>query len=308
MKRLVWITIALSLFLTGCGSADSVEKEEITPAESVVQITEADELTYAETESTSPSTIPTEATEALATSDTIPTQAAIELVDETGTVIARSLNIRESPSINALKVGVLKYGAAVTIYEQKTINGIVWGRMEKGWVSMEYIQLGNAPQDIQKPAAVDKENEQASTEASKPSDPAKPQETTPPVTENTIPTVPPATENPTAPTDPQESQATEPTQQSEPSVPAVCQHKWVPIKNLPAEYEYHNFIVCSCGSSFNDTAAWAAHRDSYLGTEGLENHTGYSSSSTKEEITPARVTWMCSLCSTTKTINADSNP
>ena len=57
-----------------------------------------------------------------------------------GVVITDTLNIRESGSTNADKVGQYTYGTGITILE--TSNG--WGRTDKGWVSMQYVYLNGA--------------------------------------------------------------------------------------------------------------------------------------------------------------------
>ena len=110
-----------------------------------------------------------------------------------------------------------------------------------------------------------------------------------------------------------------PTQAPEPEVPAetvpevteapkACQHQWIPIQNIPAEYENHSFVLCSCGARFSSSNEWSAHRDSFLNTENLASHTGYSSGSEKTEISPAMTVWQCSQCGATKTINSWDNP
>lgn len=48
-----------------------------------------------------------------------------------------TLNVREEPNGGAAKTGELLRNDVVVIYE--TQNG--WGRMDQGWVSMEYVQL-----------------------------------------------------------------------------------------------------------------------------------------------------------------------
>lgn len=63
----------------------------------------------------------------------------------TGSVIrsAGELNIRSGAGTNYGAIGRLKSGDAVTIYEQKNVNGVTWGNIGYGWVSMQYIELNN---------------------------------------------------------------------------------------------------------------------------------------------------------------------
>lgn len=49
------------------------------------------------------------------------------------------LNIRSGPGVAYANVGFLFRGTKVSILEQRTVGTAVWGRMEKGWVCMDYI-------------------------------------------------------------------------------------------------------------------------------------------------------------------------
>lgn len=60
----------------------------------------------------------------------------------TGKVVgANSLRIRSGAGTNYSVVGSLTMGQSVKIYEVKTVSGVVWGRIDNGWVSMNYIKL-----------------------------------------------------------------------------------------------------------------------------------------------------------------------
>ena len=60
----------------------------------------------------------------------------------TGTVVnANSLRIRSGAGTGYSVVGGLTMGQRVSIYEVKTVSGIAWGRIDKGWISMSYVQL-----------------------------------------------------------------------------------------------------------------------------------------------------------------------
>ncbi len=60
-----------------------------------------------------------------------------------GTVVncSAAVNIRAAAGTNNALVGSAALGSTVTIYETTTVNGIQWGRMDKGWVCMTYIKL-----------------------------------------------------------------------------------------------------------------------------------------------------------------------
>ena len=58
---------------------------------------------------------------------------------ETGTITAICLNVRSGAGTNIAVVGQLYKGATVVILEKKTVNGTVWARIDKGWISMKYV-------------------------------------------------------------------------------------------------------------------------------------------------------------------------
>lgn len=59
----------------------------------------------------------------------------------TGKVIADELLIRSGPGTNYSIVSYLTYGTAVTITERKTNGSMEWGKINKGWISLTYVQL-----------------------------------------------------------------------------------------------------------------------------------------------------------------------
>ena len=61
--------------------------------------------------------------------------------DITGIVTATGLNIRRTPGTNAPIVGSYRRGDHVTVLETKQMNGILWGRTDKGWICMTYVLL-----------------------------------------------------------------------------------------------------------------------------------------------------------------------
>ena len=59
-----------------------------------------------------------------------------------GTVVnTGSLNVRSAAGVRNTLVTTLKQGTAVTVYEQTTKDGALWGRIDQGWVAMSYIDL-----------------------------------------------------------------------------------------------------------------------------------------------------------------------
>lgn len=105
-----------------------------------ISITEATiEATEAKEETTLPTTKPTQPTEA-----TQPETESTKPAARTGTVLrsAGELNVRSGAGIDYSKIGILRGGEAVTIYEEKTVGDTVWGNIGYGWVSMDYIVFG----------------------------------------------------------------------------------------------------------------------------------------------------------------------
>ncbi len=61
-------------------------------------------------------------------------------VSKTKTVIADCLRVRSAAGTDNRIVAYLYEGAKVTILETKTVGGTVWGKISKGWISMDYVQ------------------------------------------------------------------------------------------------------------------------------------------------------------------------
>ncbi len=59
----------------------------------------------------------------------------------TGKVDADELRVRSGPGTNYSIVGFLTDGTAVTITEKRTVGSTVWGKIEKGWISLDYVKL-----------------------------------------------------------------------------------------------------------------------------------------------------------------------
>lgn len=61
--------------------------------------------------------------------------------DRTGTITGNGLNIRGGPGTGYASVGSLNSGDRVTIYKTTTVDGTTWGNIDKGWISMDYVDL-----------------------------------------------------------------------------------------------------------------------------------------------------------------------
>ena len=61
-----------------------------------------------------------------------------------GTVVnADEVNVRSGAGVANAKVTSLKRGAAVTVHEQKTVDNALWGRIDQGWIAMQYVDLSS---------------------------------------------------------------------------------------------------------------------------------------------------------------------
>ncbi len=101
-----------------------------------------------------------------------------------------ALRVRSGPSTGYSVVGYLKNGDRVQILEQQTVGSMIWGKIDKGYISMDYVQL-------------DPEKEPEKTPELEPTGPETtvPPTTQPPVTEPPV-TEPPVTEPPVVETTP----------------------------------------------------------------------------------------------------------
>lgn len=62
----------------------------------------------------------------------------------TGTVTANSLYIRSGAGTNYDTVGFLSKGDTVTILATTTVNGVTWGQISSGWISMTYVSTSTS--------------------------------------------------------------------------------------------------------------------------------------------------------------------
>ncbi len=56
------------------------------------------------------------------------------------TVVADCLCVRKNAGTSNSVVGYLYDGAKVEIFETKNVNGMTWGRISNGWISMDYVK------------------------------------------------------------------------------------------------------------------------------------------------------------------------
>ncbi len=89
------------------------------------------------TEPTVPPT--TEPTVPPTTEPTKPTEP--EKTTQMGTITGDGLRIRKDAGTNYSIVGTLYKGDRVEILEQKVVGSMTWGKIAKGWISMDYVKL-----------------------------------------------------------------------------------------------------------------------------------------------------------------------
>ena len=61
-----------------------------------------------------------------------------------------ALNIRKEASVSAQQVGTYAKNERVKILEQKTVSGTIWGRTDKGWISMYYVLVDDYSDQVNK--------------------------------------------------------------------------------------------------------------------------------------------------------------
>ena len=67
-------------------------------------------------------------------------------------VKTNKLNIRSQPSASSAKVGQYSKGDKVKSTLQQTVGGTTWGRIEQGWISLDYVILDGAASSAPQPA------------------------------------------------------------------------------------------------------------------------------------------------------------
>ena len=124
------------------------------------------------------------------------TQAPDPSAPVTGTVkVSDYLRVRSGPSTAYGVVDYLENGTKVEILEQKIVGYMTWGRIAKGWISLDYVTL-DTDVNTQPPATEPPATEPPVTEPPVTEPPVtEPPATEPPVTEP-LATEPPATEPP----------------------------------------------------------------------------------------------------------------
>ena len=92
------------------------------------------------------STDPSETSEPTETPTEAPTDPPVDVIK--GTVTTDNLNIRSSPSTDSTAIRQLAAGTELEITETKTIDGVNWGRIEEGWINLNYVAIdGETPTD-----------------------------------------------------------------------------------------------------------------------------------------------------------------
>lgn len=56
------------------------------------------------------------------------------------TVIADCLRVRKEIGVNQRIAALLYYGDTVVVSETRTVDGTVWGKVDKGWICMDYVR------------------------------------------------------------------------------------------------------------------------------------------------------------------------
>ena len=100
----------------------------------------SDESTTPPTEETTPTEPPVEETKPEGTPDDEIPETSTDYITVTVTNCS-ALNVRESYGTSSKKVDLVIYGDELKIYEQIYKDDMVWGRTDKGWISMKYVDF-----------------------------------------------------------------------------------------------------------------------------------------------------------------------
>ena len=89
------------------------------------------------TETTAPATTAPSGGNSSGTGSTTGTTTAVK-----GTICnTDSVNVRTGAGVSNALATTLTRGTVVTVYEQKTVDNALWGRIDQGWVAMSYVDL-----------------------------------------------------------------------------------------------------------------------------------------------------------------------
>ena len=66
---------------------------------------------------------------------------------EDGVVTAYGVNVRKGAGTGYSVVKVLNRGAKVKVYDRKTVSGRLWGKIDGGWICMDYVDLDSDWED-----------------------------------------------------------------------------------------------------------------------------------------------------------------
>lgn len=131
ISRLLILTLILAMLSSMMAGCQSDENPDETDSYSPPGLLEGDE-TEPEDTSTEPEGTSTQPEES---GDPTAPDAVI------GTVITDTLNIRSTPSTESKAVGQLVKGDTVEILREEQIGEVRWGRIESGWVCLDYMSL-----------------------------------------------------------------------------------------------------------------------------------------------------------------------
>ena len=136
LLSLILALILMASLFTGCMKKDSAE--DTSEPDLNLNLSDTPEPTETQTE---------------------PTETTAPVVNENTATVTSQLNIRSSPSTEAVVVGTLYAGDKVVISRREEVTGIDWAYIispEAGWIVMDYVEMdiptADAPEDTSTPA------------------------------------------------------------------------------------------------------------------------------------------------------------
>ena len=149
LRRILAMIAALTILLSCLTACQKAEDDPTNPPPASESAEPTNDT------ATEPSTEPPETTEP-------------EVPSVWGTVNTNNLNIRTSPSSTSTIVSQHDAGTRVEILEQQTADGVNWGRIEQGWIRLDYVTLDGQVTDNPTPGTEDTDTTNP-TEATTPS-------------------------------------------------------------------------------------------------------------------------------------------
>lgn len=128
--RKLLMLLAVAVMLLSCLSACNKDKPSDNPDDGIAIPTDTVQDVPADSDVVTPTVV------------VVPEETAPEVV--MGTVIADNLRVRSNPSTDSSVLNLLAINTRVVIIEQRQVGEYTWGRIQDGWINLDYVLLDGA--------------------------------------------------------------------------------------------------------------------------------------------------------------------